>query len=63
MTTKILNALMIAALFASSGAFADQSIQISVVNGKQEAHFALGDSKCVLVGEVIRCVPMVVASK
>jgi hypothetical protein len=63
MTSKILKALTIAALFVSSAAFADQSIRISTVNGKQEARFALGDSKCVLVGEVIRCMPMVVASK
>jgi hypothetical protein len=63
MTTKILKSLTIAALFVSSAAFADQSIQISSVNGKQEARFSIGDSKCVLVGEVIRCVPMVVASK
>ena len=63
MTIQILKSLTIAALFVSSAAFADQSIQISSVNGKQEARFSIGDSKCVLVGEVIRCVPMVVASK
>ena len=63
MTSKILKSLTIAALFVSSAAFADQSIQISTVNGKQEARFSLGDSKCVLVGEVIRCMPVVIANK
>ena len=62
MTTKTLQALLIAALLASSAAFADQSIQVSVVNGKQQASFGVGDSKCVLVDDVIKCVPVVVAS-
>jgi hypothetical protein len=35
---------------------------VSVVNGKQQANFSLGDSKCVLVNEVIRCAPVLVAS-
>jgi hypothetical protein len=33
-----------------------------VVAGKQEANFSLGDSKCVLVNEVIKCSPVLVAS-
>ena len=62
MTTKTLQALLITALLASASAFADQSIQVSVVNGKQQASFGVVDSKCVLVDDVIKCVPVVVAS-
>jgi hypothetical protein len=63
MTTKTLQALLIGALLASSAAFADQSsIEVSVVNGKQQAAFSVGDSKCVLVNDVIKCTPVVLAS-
>ncbi len=62
MTTKILKALTIAAMLLSGAAFADQAIQVSVVNGQQQAKFSIGDSKCVLVGETIRCMSTVVAS-
>ncbi len=62
MTTKTLQALLIGTLLASASAFADQSIEVSVVNGKQQAAFSLGDSKCVLVNDVIRCTPVVLAS-
>ena len=62
MTTKNLQALLIAALLVSVSAFADQNIQVSVVNGKQQAAFSVGDSKCVLVNDTIQCTPMVVAS-
>ena len=40
MTTKTLQALLITALLASVSAFADQSIDVSVVNGKQQASSA-----------------------
>jgi len=62
MTTATLKALLIAALLASSTALADQSIEVSVVNGKQQASFSLGDSKCVLVNDVIKCTPVALAS-
>jgi hypothetical protein len=63
MTTKTtLQALLIGALLASASAFADRSIEVSVVNGKQQAAFSLGDSKCVLVNDVIKCTPVVLAS-
>ena len=63
MTTKTLQALLIGALLASSAAFADQSsIEVSVVNGKQQAAFSVGDSKCVLVNDAIKCTPVVLAS-
>jgi hypothetical protein len=62
MTTKTLQALLIAALLASVSAFADQSIEVSVVNGKQQASFSVADSKCVLVNDTIQCTPVVLAS-
>jgi len=62
MTTKTLQALLIGVLLASSAALADQSIEVSVVNGKQQAAFSVGDSKCVLVNDVIKCTPVVLAS-
>ena len=62
MTTQSLKPLLIAALLASSAAFADQTIEVSIVNGKQQASFGVGDSKCVLVDDVIKCTPVVLAS-
>jgi len=62
MTTKILQSLLIAALLCASTAFAGDGIEISSVNGSQQAKFSLGDSKCVLVDEAIRCTPIVIAS-
>ena len=62
MTTKTLQALLIGALLAASSAFADSSIQVSGSNGVQQAKFSLGDSKCVLVNEVIVCTPVMIAS-
>ena len=59
--TKLLTGLLIGALLSTS-ALADNRIEVDVVNGKQQATFSLGDSKCMLVGEVIKCVPTVVAS-
>ena len=61
-TAKTLQALMIGALLAASTAFADSSIQVSSSNGRQEAKFSLGDSKCVLVDDAIVCTPVLVAS-
>jgi hypothetical protein len=49
-------------IWPSSAAFADQSIEVSVVNGKQQASFGVGDSRCVLVDDVIKCLPVVLAS-
>ena len=62
MTPKILQSLLIGALLSASFAFADSTIQVSSDNGKQQAAFSLGDSKCVLVNETIRCTPVLVAS-
>jgi hypothetical protein len=61
-TTKTLQALLIGALLCASAAFADSSIEVNMVAGKQEAKFSIGDAKCVLIDEQIKCMPMVVAS-
>ena len=58
MTTKLLTSLLMAALFASSAALADTSIQVSMVDGKQQAQFKVGDARCVLVDDQIRCIPL-----
>jgi hypothetical protein len=60
-TTKLLTRLLIGALL-STGALADNRIDMSVVQGAQQAKFSLGDSKCVLVGDVIKCMPSIMAS-
>ena len=58
MTTKLLTSLLMAALLASSAAFAaDDTIQVSMIDGKQQAQFKVGDSHCVLVDDRIQCVP------
>ena len=62
MTTQTLKTLLIATLLASGAASADQTIEVSIVNGKQQASFGVGDSRCVLVDDVIKCTPVVVAS-
>jgi hypothetical protein len=58
MTTKLLTSLLMAALFASSVAFADNTIQVSMLDGKQQAQFKVGDASCVLVDDQIRCNPV-----
>jgi hypothetical protein len=59
MTTKLLTSLLMAALFASSAAFAaDNAIQVSMLDGKQQAQFKVGDARCVLVDDQIRCTPV-----
>ena len=59
MTTKLLTSLLMAALFSSSAAFAaDTAIQVSMVEGKQQAQFKVGDARCVLVDDQIRCSPV-----
>ena len=58
--TKILKSLLIAALLSSAAAHAadDQTIVIAMEEGKQIASFSVGDSRCVLKNDQIRCVPV-----
>ena len=59
MTTKLLTSLLMATLFASATVFAaDNAIQVSMVDGKQRAQFKVGDARCVLVDDQIRCTPL-----
>ena len=60
-TAKLLTGLLIGALLSAS-ALAENRVEVSIVNGKQQASFSLGESRCVLVNEVIRCAPVLVAS-
>jgi len=59
MTTKTLTSLLIGALLAaaaSASAYADESrIQVAMEDGKTRAQFTVGDSRCVLVDDQIRC--------
>ena len=57
-TTKLLKSWLFAALLASVTAHgADQSIVIALEEGKQVASFKVGDSRCVLKDDQIRCTP------
>ena len=57
--TKILKSLLIAALLSSGAArAADDTIVIALEEGKQIATFSVGDSRCMLKNDQIRCVPV-----
>jgi hypothetical protein len=60
MTTKTLSNLLIAALLAgSAAAYADETpIQIAMEEGKAVAQFKVGDSRCAVKDDQIRCVPV-----
>ena len=59
-TTKLLNSLLISALLASVSAHAaeQQPIVIALEEGKQIASFNVGESRCVLKNDQIRCAPI-----
>jgi hypothetical protein len=59
MTTKTLTNLLIAVVLAgSAAAYADEApVQIAMEEGKAVAQFQLGDSRCVLKNDQIRCTP------
>jgi hypothetical protein len=59
-TAKLLKSLPSAALLASIAAHAaeQQPIVIALEEGKQIASFSVGDSRCVLKNDQIRCVPV-----
>ena len=60
MTSKHLTKILIAALLATAAvAHADESpIQIAKEDGKAVAQFKVGDSRCVLKNDQIRCTPL-----
>jgi hypothetical protein len=58
-TTKILKSWLIAALLASAAAYADQTpIQVAMEDGKTIAQFKVGDSRCMLIDDQVRCTPV-----
>jgi hypothetical protein len=55
-TTKLLKSLLIIALLASVTSRAEQQpIVIAIEEGKHIASFKIGDSRCVLKDDQIRC--------
>jgi hypothetical protein len=58
--TRTLAKLIVAALLAgSAAAHADETlIQVAVEDGKPTAQFKMGDSRCVLKNDQIRCAPV-----
>ena len=56
---KILATLMIAAALSSTAAFADDTLRVTMQNGKQRVDFSLnGNDKCVMIDDKITCAPM-----
>jgi len=60
MTSKHLTKILIAALLATAAiAHADEApILIAMEEGKAVAQFKVGDSRCVLKNDQIRCTPL-----
>ena len=60
MTTKTLTQLIIAAVLAgSAAAYADETpIQVAMEDGKAVAQFKVGDSRCMLIDDQVRCTPV-----
>ena len=56
---KILATLMIAAALSSATAFAEDTLRVTMQNGKQRVDFSLnGNDKCVMIDDKITCAPM-----
>ena len=56
---KILATLMTAAVLSSTTAFAEDTLRVSMENGKKRVDFSLnGNDKCVMVDDKITCQPM-----
>ncbi len=56
---NIFATLMIAAALSSTTAFAEDTLRVSMENGKKRVDFSLnGNDKCVMVDEKITCQPM-----
>jgi hypothetical protein len=55
MTTKIIKSLLIAALLSFSAARAEGTVQVVNELGKPVAQFKIGDSRCVLKDDQVRC--------
>jgi len=60
MTTRTLTQLIIAAVLAGSAAAhaAETPIQVAMEGGKTVAQFKVGDSRCSLIDDQVRCTPI-----
>ena len=53
---KILGTLVIAAVLSSATAFAEDTLRVSMQNGKQRVDFSLnGNDRCVTIDDKIHC--------
>jgi hypothetical protein len=56
---KILSSLILATVLASTSALAEDTLRVSMQEGKQRIDFSLnGNGKCVLIDDKITCQPM-----
>jgi len=57
MRTKTFTRLLIGALLVATASVqaAESNIQVAMEDGKTRAQFSVGDSRCVLVDDQIRC--------
>ena len=56
---KILSTLVLAAVLSSATAFAEDTLRVSMQNGRQRVDFSLnGNDKCVMVDDKITCAPI-----
>jgi hypothetical protein len=56
---KILSTLVVATVLSSSTAFAEDTLRVSMENGKQRVDFSLNaNHKCVMIDDKIHCLPM-----
>jgi hypothetical protein len=55
---KILSSLILATVLASTSAFAEDTLRVSIQDGKQRVDFSLnGRGKCVMIDDKITCQP------
>ena len=58
-TSQVLKRLLIAALLLSGVAHGgDNAIRVSDESGQRVARFTMGDSRCVLKDDQVRCTPV-----
>jgi len=56
---KMLTTLLIAAALFSANAVAEDTLRVSMQNGKKRIDFSLnGNDKCVMIDDKITCLPM-----
>jgi hypothetical protein len=56
---KILSSLILATVLASTSALAEDTLRVSLQDGKQRIDFSLnGNGKCVMIDDKITCQPV-----